>query len=480
MGSTARPFVVSRRVFLRGVAAAAVAPPLLSACGGDEEVSAPTTASPEEVGAPTTTIFEDPASPLSGNLRILMWSHFVPSHDEWFDTFARDWGRKVGVDVTVDHINTADVPGQITSQIAAGSGHDLIQHIAAIPQYEPSVLDLGDLVSEAESRYGEMLDLCRRSSFNPNTGKYFAYAPGWVPDPGNYRRSLWEAVGLPEGPTTWDELLEGGSEIRRSQGVQLGIGMSQEIDSNMAGLALLWSFGGSVQDEDENVVLNSPETVAAVEYMAELFGGAMTDEVFAWNAASNNQGLAAGSLSYVVNSISAYRTAQEENPAVADDVFFVPALEGPAAALAAQHVLYNWIVPTHAANPDAAQEFLLHYTANYDHATYNSKLYDYPAFVDRVPNLDAWVADDPFGSQPSDKLAFMTIDDAVDWTTNIGHPGPTNPAIGEVFGTNIIPNMLAKAARGELDPEQAVADAERQVRTVFERWRGQGLVGGTG
>lgn len=479
MGSNARPFVVSRRVFLRGVAAAAIAPPVLSACGGDEEASAPTTASPEEVGAPTTTIFEDPASSLSGSLRILMWSHFVPSHDEWFDAFARDWGRKVGVDVTVDHINTADVPGQITSQIAAGSGHDLIQHIAAIPQYEPSVLDLGDLVSEAESRYGEMLDLCRRSSFNPNTGKYFAYAPGWVPDPGNYRRSLWEAVGLPEGPSTWDELLEGGSEIRSSQGVQLGIGMSQEIDSNMAGLALLWSFGGSVQDEDENVVLNSPETVAAVEYMADLFGGAMTDEVFAWNAASNNQGLAAGSLSYVVNSISAYRTAQEENPAVADDVFFVPALEGPAAALAAQHVLYNWIVPTHAANPDAAQEFLLHYTANYDHATYNSKLYDYPAFVDRVPNLDAWVGDDPFGSNPSDKLAFMTIDDAVGWTTNIGHPGPTNPAIGEVFGTNIIPNMLAKAARGELTPEQAVAEAEGQVRAVFERWRGQGLVGGS-
>lgn len=479
MGSNARPFVVSRRVFLRGVAAAAIAPPVLSACGGDEEASAPTTASPEEVGAPTTTIFEDPASSLSGSLRILMWSHFVPSHDEWFDAFARDWGQKVGVDVTVDHINTADVPGQITSQIAAGSGHDLIQHIAAIPQYEPSVLDLGDLVSEAESRYGEMLDLCRRSSFNPNTGKYFAYAPGWVPDPGNYRRSLWEAVGLPEGPSTWDELLEGGSEIRSSQGVQLGIGMSQEIDSNMAGLALLWSFGGSVQDEDENVVLNSPETVAAVEYMADLFGGAMTDEVFAWNAASNNQGLAAGSLSYVVNSISAYRTAQEENPAVADDVFFVPALEGPAAALAAQHVLYNWIVPTHAANPDAAQEFLLHYTANYDHATYNSKLYDYPAFVDRVPNLDAWVGDDPFGSNPSDKLAFMTIDDAVGWTTNIGHPGPTNPAIGEVFGTNIIPNMLAKAARGELTPEQAVAEAEGQVRAVFERWRGQGLVGGS-
>ncbi|HET8620212.1 MAG TPA: extracellular solute-binding protein [Acidimicrobiales bacterium] len=479
MSSDGRPFI-TRRGFLQGVAAAAVAPPLLGACGGDEEEATPTTAAPEDVGAPDTTELVDPASTLSGNLRILMWSHFVPSHDQWFDAFARDWGQAVGVNVTVDHINTAEVPGQITSQIAAGSGHDLIQHISAIPQFEPSVMDMTDVVTEAEDRYGEMLEVCRRSSFNPNTEKFFAYAPGWAPDPGNYRRSLWEAVGLPDGPSTYEELLEGGSEIRSSQGVQLGIGMSQEIDSNMAGLALMWSFGASVQDEDENVVINSPETVAAVEYMADLFSGAMTEEVFAWNAASNNQGMASGSLSYILNSISAYRTAQEQNPAVAQDVFFVPALEGPAAALAAQHVLYNWIVPNHATNPDAAKEFLLHYTANYAHATYNSKLYDFPAFIERVPNLDAWIKEDPFGSTPADKLGFMTFDDVVTWTTNIGHPGSTNPAIGEVFGTNVIPTMLAQAARGEKDPEAAVAEAETQIQRIFERWRSQGLVGGTG
>jgi multiple sugar transport system substrate-binding protein len=479
MSAVGRPFSITRRGFLQGIAASAFAPPLLAACGGDEEASSPTTASPEEVGAPETTLLEQPATALSGNLRILMWSHFVPSHDEWFDAFARDWGQEVGVNVTVDHINTAEVIGQITSQIAAGSGHDLIQHISAIPQFEPSVLDMAEVVSEAEHRYGEMLEVCRASSFNPNTEKYFAYAPGWAPDPGNYRRSLWEAVGLRDGPSTWDELLEGGKEIRESQGIQLGIGMSQEIDSNMAGLALIWSFGGSVQDDGENVVINSPETVAAVEYMADLFSGAMTEEVFAWNAASNNQGMASGSLSYILNSISAYRTAQEQNPVVADDVFFVPALEGPDTALAAQHVLYNWIVPNHAANPDAAQEFLLHYTANYAHACYNSKLYDFPAFIERVPNLDAWISDDPYGSKPADKLGFMTFDEVVKWTANVGHPGPTSPAIGEVFGTNIIPNMMAKAARGEMDPEAAVADAEAQVKRIFERWRGQGLVGGS-
>ena len=72
----------------------------------------------------------------------------------------------------------------------------------------------------------------------------------------------------------------------------------------------------------------------------------------------------------------------------------------------------------------------------------------------------------------------MTFDDVVKWTTNIGHPGPTNPAIGEVFGTNVIPTMLAQAARGAMDPEDAVAAAESQIQSIFDRWRSQGLVGG--
>ena len=82
---------------------------------------------------------------------------------------------------------------------------------------------------------------------------------------------------------------------------------------NMAARALIWSYGGSIQDERETVVINSPQTIDAVDYMARLFKATMTDEVFGWNAASNNQGLIAGNLSYILNSISAYRSAQTAN-----------------------------------------------------------------------------------------------------------------------------------------------------------------------
>jgi multiple sugar transport system substrate-binding protein len=405
-----------------------------------------------------------------------MWSHFVPQHDQWFDPFATLWGDRVGVRVTVDHIDTAGIPTRISSEIAAGQGHDLIQHIAPLPQFEQSVLDLADVTQEAERRHGGQLGLCRRSSFNPTTNKFFAYCPSWVPDPGNYRKGLWEKVGFPNGPSTYDQLAEGGSRIKRELGVQLGIGMSNEVDSNMAGRALLWSFGGKVQDENERVAINSDQTVAAVDYMKRLFQQAMTDEVFGWTAASNNQGLIAGQMSYILNSISAYRTAQTANPDVARDVFFTPALKGPATGLVASHVMYNWIIPNHAANADAAKEFLLHYTANFQQATSNSLLYDLPAFGNLVPKLGDWLRIDPFGSLPATKLAVLA--DASSWSTNVGHPGPASGAIGEVFAAFIIPNMFAKAARGERSAKEAVAEAEAQITPIFDSWRRKGLIGG--
>lgn len=461
----------SRRGFLSSTALAAGAYGLLAGCAS--ESSGPQARS---IGNAPEEVFTSPAKKLGGSLSILMWSHFVPRHDKWFDRFLSDWGEKAGVDVRVDHVNTVDVPRRAASEIQAGRGHDLIQHIAPFSQYEPSVLDMTDVVREATRRWGQQLELCRKSSYNPNTGRFYAYCPGWSPDPGDYRRSMWQKAGMPNGPTSWDDLLRGAAEIKRQTGVPCGIGLSPETDSNMAARALLWSFGGSVQDPHERVVINSDATVAAVEYMARLFREAETSEVFSWTPASNNQALIAGKSSYIVNSISAWRTAMGTNRAIGDDIFFVPALRGPKAALAAQHVIQQWIVPKHAANPDAAKEFLLHYTANFPSVSYHSELYDLPGWPSAVPQLNGWLDNDPWGAKPANKLALLKT--ATSWSANIGYPGPSNPAIGEIFNTNVLPTMFGRAARGQASPARAVAEAEDRINAIFKNWRARGLVGG--
>ncbi len=432
-------------------------------------------------GAGAVTLRQTPTTrDISGtNLSILMWSHFVPLHDVWFDAFVAEWGEANGVTTSVDHINTADVPAAIAAEISAGEGHDIVEHIASLAQYEKSVLDLTDLVEEATARHGDMLPMAVRNSYNPTTNVYYGFCHGYAPDPGNYRRSLWEAAGLEAGPTTWEELLTGGAAIKADQGVQMGLGMSNEIDSRMAAQTLLWAYGAAVQDENENVTINSPETIAAVEYMTQLYQQAMTPEVFGWNAASNNQLLVAGRASYILNSISAYRTAQKDQPETGADIFFSRPLVGPAGeenALAHGHAVFISMIPNHSQNADTAKEFLLHLVANYAAACEQSELYNFPSFPSTVPDIASWLADDPFGSEPADKLS--ELETANDWTTNLGHPGPANAAMGEIFALPILPNMMARAAQGQQSAADSVAQAEQEINEIFAKWRAEGLMGG--
>ncbi len=427
-------------------------------------------------------------------LRIMSWSHFVPAYDAWFDPFARQWGESKGVQVTVDHVSFADIVPRATAEVAAQRGHDCYFFIAPPSQFEPQVLDLADINNEAEKRYGPIVPLCKKSTYNAKTNKWFGFSDDWVPDPGDYLKSVWAAVGHVNGPKTWDDLLTVGAEIKKkfpNIQIPIGIGFSQDIDSNMATRAILWSFGASIQDRDENIVLNSEQTVKAVEYGVRLFKEVMTPAVMSWSATSNNLALNARETSYILNSISAYRSAQVLGLPVASDIFFTPALKGPATAQVATHVMGVWVVWRFAQAPDLAKEFLLHLMGNAREAVMASRLYNFPsrwgavaektvAMAQKPAAGRAWMKSpvyrDPFGSLPPDKLKILY--DSEPWSTNVGHPGPANPAEGEIFDTYVITDMFAKAATGQLTPKQAVEEADRRVKDIFNKWRKAGLVGG--
>jgi multiple sugar transport system substrate-binding protein len=92
-----------------------------------------------------------------------------------------------------------------------------------------------------------------------------------------------------------------------------------------------------------------------------------------------------------------------------------------------------------------------------------------------LPAEGGWLDVDPFGSRPPDKLKLLKDIEKV--STVIGHPGPANAAIGEVFTTFVFPIAIAKAARGEVTPAEAVAEIEAQMILIFEKYRAQGLIG---
>ena len=119
--------------------------------------------------------------------------------------------------VVIDHINLADLVTTTTSEISAGSGHDLIELIDNASQFAPSVLDMGDVNEEAKKLFGDPVGIIPRLSYNPVVKTWYAFCHGWTIDPGNYRRSLWEKAGMPNGPTTCSDSTSAGSGAATSR-----------------------------------------------------------------------------------------------------------------------------------------------------------------------------------------------------------------------------------------------------------------------
>jgi multiple sugar transport system substrate-binding protein len=428
-------------------------------------------------------------------LKILQWSHFVPAYDQWFDPWAKQWGASKGIEVTVDHVGFADVVPRATAEVAAQSGHDVHMFLGLASAFEEHVIDLADVEGTLEKKYGKQVELSKRSTYNPFTRKQFALSEMWVPDPGNYHKKIWTDIGMPEGPATYEDLVKAAPEIKKKypqMQIPIGIGLSQDIDSNMAVRNILWCHGGSTQDKDSNVVLNSPETLRALEYAKRLYSVGMTQAVLSWNAASNNQAFNAQETSYILNSISAYRTAQDNKLPVLEYYYFVPALKGPAGImLASEHVMSGYVVWKFSKNQSAAKEFLVALVDASRESMTASKLYNFPSFygaaadpgtplAKKIESGAAWIAkqcnNDPFGSKPADKLALLAK--SRPWSTNLGYPGSANPAEGEIFDTYVITDMFAKAATGALSPKDAILEASGRAKEIYGKWRKKGMVGG--
>src|SRR5215475_14534813 len=189
-----------------------------------------------------------PARAQQKTLKIAQWTHFVPEYDKWFDNeFTKAWGQKNNTQVIVDHINLNELPARAAAEVSAKKGHDLFMFLSPPAAYEQQVIDMSHVYQEIEKKHGKKIDLAHKSTYNPKTKKYYAFSDSYAPDPGNWRKDLFEQVGFPNGPDTYDDLRKGAKAIKDKLGNPCGLGLSQELDTSMAMRALLWSFGGAEQ-----------------------------------------------------------------------------------------------------------------------------------------------------------------------------------------------------------------------------------------
>ena len=402
-------------------------------------------------------------------LRIAQTSHYVPAYDAWFDgEYVRQWGERHDVSVIVDHYPLGDILARAQAEAAAGRGHDIVGVFGGHPAvFEDDVVDHRDVVEEVEGKVGQPTPAVRRDIRNRRTGKYFAFADFWVPSVVLYRTDLWNTVAPGLTPDTWAGVIEGGARLKDS-GAPVGIGLSTGPDPEVNSFGLLLAHGASLQDEEGRLVLDRPATVQAVEAGFRLFRSAMTDDVLTWDDASDNRFLASGQGSLTLDPISAIRAIEEQDPALAGKIDVRPTPAGPAGRLFPQ-AAQTYVIFKFSPNQELAKQFLVDLALGYREAFLRSRFYNLPAFPGSVPDLTEIVTAEGAGK-------YRVLADASTWSTNIGHPGDTNPAVAEVFHQGLLSKMFVAAARGELSAEEAVKRAAATAEPVFDKWRDRGKI----
>jgi multiple sugar transport system substrate-binding protein len=412
---------------------------------------------------------------LSGELRIMQWAHFVPAYDQWLDnTYVKQWGEANDVEVKVDHINNALLYSTGASEVAAQSGHDLFWFISPPATFQKQVVPVDDIVQEVTKKLGKMTDVAYKSTYNPKTKRYFGFPDNYVPDPIQYRKSMWFNAGI--APNTWENVRKA-APILKKAGHPVGLGMSNELDSNMFLMSLLYCYGSSLQNASGNPAINNRGTIAALNLMKDIYRNGMSDEVFAWTAASNNQAFLAGRLSMAVNAISIARSAEDSgNTALSDDTWIRPIPRGPVRALGNEHVMGIFFIWKFAQNKEAAKQYLVDQQLGYRNHFVQSKFYNFPAWTNAVKGgfktMNKLAAADkhkPFG-----KYTILTTI-AQRYTTNVGYPGYANAAIGDIFNQSLIPQMFAQVAQGKMTAQAAASSYQNQFKTIFAKWKAQGL-----
>jgi multiple sugar transport system substrate-binding protein len=402
-------------------------------------------------------------------LKIIQWSHFVPAYDVWFDkTYTKNWGAKHDTDVQVDHINLAQLPARAQAEVAAQSGHDIFGHLSPQAGLEDQVINHKEIIQEVATKVGKVSQVGFKSCYNPKTHKWHGFPENYVPDPIHFRVDLWHEVGIK--PSTWDDVRRAAPKLK-ALGHPVGLGMSNELDSNMLLIALMQCFGAFIQNAHAHPNINTKHTVEALKMMRDIYKRGMTNEVFAWTASSNNQGYLSGRLSLAVNAISIIRSAEDANPSLARQTAIAPIPRGPVQRLGLEHVMGVYTIWKFSKQKALAKRFIADLEIHYQGAFKNSKFYNFPAFRGAVHNYARQLAADPH------KGKYKVLDlIARKYTVNVGYPGFSNAAIDEIFNTWLIPQMFAQVAQDKMTPAEAAKAAEHEFKPIFDKWRNRGKI----
>src|SRR5437660_11473429 len=99
-----------------------------------------------------------PARGQQREISYLCWNNFAPLSDKKLAEIGPRFTKDTSIKIRIDHIPAPQQAAKYASEVQTQAGHDLVEMRMHFPWlYEPQLVDLGDIVSELEKKYGTAL-----------------------------------------------------------------------------------------------------------------------------------------------------------------------------------------------------------------------------------------------------------------------------------------------------------------------------------
>lgn len=275
---------------------------------------------------------------------------------------------------------------------------------------------------------------------------------------------------------SWDDLLTYARDLTDANEDRYGfaVPLGRNSMTNLFFYVVLRSGGGHIVDPDLNVVLDSPETLEALEFIRELSQYSPPgSENFTFADLVSNFVSGRAASTYYMGRILQQVNANAPEMAADLGATTIPVATG------VPEFLYNnlrgAVVPADAERPDLAQLWLTEF--QYEPSLYIEWLNLLPGHNN--PLLPEVESEESFTSEEV-RAANTEIMDVLQRTSLEGndfilesseHTNP-NPAAGELEAGTILSDMVQAVLIQNADPQESVSAAASQIADVIERLQG--------
>jgi multiple sugar transport system substrate-binding protein len=432
---------LSRRDLLIGTATAAAGAPLLGSLPAFAQSAEPQY-KPEQ----------------GATLRVLRWAPFVKGDEDQWIANTQKFTQASGVDVRIDKESWEDIRPKAAVAANIGSGPDIMLVWFDDPhQYPDKLVPVTDLANYLGGKYGGWYDGLQ--NFTKRGDQFIALPLAAIGNGIIYRDSMLKAAGFQEMPKETVGFLELAKALK-AKSKPMGFALGKAVgDGNNFAHWIVWSHGGKMVDESGKVVINSPETIKALQYARDLYQQFIPGTE-AWLDINNNRAFLAGDVSLSANGVSMYYSAKND-PKMAEmaaDMRSANMPIGPIGRAVELHQTTSAVIFQHTKYPQAAKAYL--------------------KFMYEQPQMSEWIkASSAYCCQPLKAYANNPI-----WTSDPlhapyakasetlvpnGYAGPLGYASAATMADYVMVDMVAEAATGQRSPEEAAKRAETRANRYY-------------